>query len=74
MEVKIKDRLWKNGQFGAIRNTEKITRRFSVESPNTTADTISYDVTEASRVNKLDFERKQAYSLVESQRMRCRII
>ena len=74
MEVKTRDRLWKNGQFGAIKNPEKITKRFSSKTPVASVETIPFDITEASRVNKLDFERKQAYSLVESQRMRCRII
>ena len=74
MEVKIKDGLWKNGEFSGLKNLKKVTKRFSIRTPNTSIKNINYETSKEGRANKLEFEHKRSYALAESQRTCSRIV
>ena len=79
MELKLKDRLLKKGQFETVNSTEKIyqkiDRRTSERASHlTNLGFIPYENTKGYRTDMIELEHARAQALAEAQRMRSRII
>lgn len=73
MEVKLKDRLQRNGLFGMIKNVEtfyqRITKKISVKASGVTAASPTlYEISEAYKTHQIEVERKRSQALQEVQR------
>ncbi len=73
MEVKLKEKLQKNGLYGMIKDAEaiyqKIAKKLSVKaSVVSAASPTPYEISEAHKAHQLEVERKRSQALEETQR------
>ena len=76
MEIKIKDKLLMNRRFGAIKKIETIRqmrlKKFYVKRGTDLSGlgSIPYAITQKCRSDMLEFERRRAQAVADSQRLR----
>ncbi len=73
MEIKLKERLQRNGLYGKIKDAEavdqKIAKKLSVKaSVVSAASPTPYEISEAHKAHQLEVERKRSQALGENQR------
>ena len=73
MEVKLKERLQRNGLYGMIKNVEaiyqRITKKFPVKTSGVAvASPTPYEISEACKAQQLEVELKRSKALTEAKR------
>jgi len=73
MEVKLKEKLQKNGLNGIVKNVEAIYQRITKKTPVkasgvTVAGPTPYEISEAYKAHQMEVERKRSKALEEVKR------
>jgi len=77
MEVKLKERLQKNGLYGRIKDAEafyqRIAKKISVKAPVVGATSPTpYEISEAHKAHQLEVERKRSQASAHAHAFRAR--